>query len=67
MQSHESAEKNGVRLGSGRLPALTPEPLILLGLLAIVVTFVCGRLILYAFREMEAVVTRIPDDTGYFW
>jgi hypothetical protein len=67
MQSHEIAEKKGVRLGSGRLPALTTETLIILGLLAIVVTFVCGRLILYAFREMEAVVTRIPDDTGYFY
>ena len=67
MQSHEIAEKKGVRQGSGRLPALTPETLIILGLLAIVVTFVCGRLILYAFREMEAVVTRIPDDTGYFY
>jgi len=67
MQSHEIAEKKGVRLGSGRLPALTPETLIILGLLAIVVTFVCGRLILYAFREMEAVVSRIPDDTGYFY
>jgi hypothetical protein len=67
MQSHEIAEKKRVRLGSGRLPALTPETLIILGLLAIVVTFVCGRLILYAFREMEAVVTPIPDDTGYFY
>lgn len=38
-----------------------------LGLFAVVIVFLSGRLILYAFREMEAVVTRVPDDTGYFY
>ena len=67
MQGYEFAGKKGIGGISERLPASTTKILITLGLLTILATFVCGRFILYAFREMEAVVTRIPDDTGYFY
>jgi hypothetical protein len=67
MQGYEFAGKKGIGGISERLPASTTKILITLGLLTILATFVCGRFILYAFREKEAVVTRIPDDTGYFY
>jgi hypothetical protein len=41
--------------------------LIFLVLLFILICFVYGRLHLYAFGELGSVVTRIPDDTGYFY
>jgi len=38
-----------------------------LGMLTLLGAFMYGRLTLYAFREIEAVSTCIPDDTGYFY
>jgi hypothetical protein len=66
MKDYDLATAEEVQHTSARLMPST-KTLITLGLLAIFATFLCGRFILYAFREMEAVVTRIPDDTGYFY
>jgi hypothetical protein len=61
-----SVTKDAVRIVKQLPPSLVRFSTAL-GLFAIVLAFVSGRLILYAFREMEAVVSRIPDDTGYFY
>mgnify|MGYP001081665241 CR=1 FL=1 len=67
MLGDSPAKENRVEQRPETLPLLSTKWLTIVALLVVVLAFVSGRFILYAFREMEAVVSRVPDDVGYFY
>ena len=67
MHDRPLVQEENARQASRGSPSSALGTIFVLGLLALLGAFIYGRFTLYAFREMEAVVTRIPDDTGYFY
>ena len=67
MHGHRFIGEKGSQQTVRHLSRTADTFLIVLGLFAIFSVFVCGKVALYAFGDMEAVVSSVPDDTGYFY
>jgi hypothetical protein len=67
MHGHRLIGEQGAQQTARHLSHRADTILIVLGLFAIFSVFVCGKVALYAFGNMEAVVSSVPDDTGYFY
>jgi len=67
MHGHRLIGEQGAQQTARHLSHRADTILIVLGLFAIFSVFVCGKVALYALGNMEAVVSSVPDDTGYFY